>query len=126
MQPAVIKYSPASEYFFREGCFINELSNRPDDDGLSIARVRVRAGEGTRWHSLNDTIERYVILHGTGMVEIGNLPPQEVGVGDVVYIPAGCRQRIFNPGEGDLVFLALCTPRFVSGCYSDIEEKVAT
>ena len=64
MQPAVIKYSPASEYFFREGCFINELSNRPDDDGLSIARVRVRAGEGTRWHSLNDTIERYVILHG--------------------------------------------------------------
>ena len=121
MQPAVIKYSSAAEYFFREGCFINELSNRPEDDELSIARVRVRPGEGTRWHSLDDRIERYVILQGIGMVEIGHLPVQEVGIGDVVCVPAGCRQRIFNAGDRDLIFLALCTPRFVPGCYSDRE-----
>jgi mannose-6-phosphate isomerase-like protein (cupin superfamily) len=120
MQPSVIKFSSAAEYFFREGCFINELSNRPDDDELSIAQARVRPGEGTRWHLLKDRIERYVILQGSGMVEIGDQPPQGVTVGDVVCIPAGCPQRIINGGETDLVFLALCTPRFVPDCYVEM------
>lgn len=119
MQPAVIKYSSTAEYFFREGCFINELSNRTEDEELSIARVRVRPGEGTRWHHLKDRIERYVIMQGVGMVEIGDLPPQQVASGDVVCIPAGYRQRIVNVGDVDLVFLALCTPRFVLECYTD-------
>jgi mannose-6-phosphate isomerase-like protein (cupin superfamily) len=121
MQPAVIKYSSAAEYFFREGCYINELSNRTEDEALSIAQARVQPGEGTRWHLLEDRIERYVILQGIGVVEIGDLPPQEVASGDVVCIPAGCRQRIVNAGDMDLVFLALCTPRFVMACYKDID-----
>lgn len=32
-------------------------------------------------------------------------------------------QRIANLGDGDLVFLALCTPRFVSEAYQDAEDK---
>lgn len=125
MQPTLIKYSTAAEYFFREGCFINELSNRPDDEALSIARVRVRPGEGTRWHRLKDRVERYVIIQGHGMVEIGDQTPQEVVVGDVVCIPAGCPQRVFNGGEADLVFLALCTPRFVLDCYVEMDINPA-
>ncbi|HCP02699.1 MAG TPA: cupin domain-containing protein, partial [Pseudomonas sp.] len=38
-----------------------------------------------------------------------------------VVIPAGCPQRIRCVGEQVLVFLALCTPRFVPGCYEDLE-----
>ena len=40
-------------------------------------------------------------------------------------IPAGCRQRITNTGRDDLVFLALCTPRFVPASYEDLEDGTA-
>lgn len=119
MQPKIFNYDPAREYFFREGCFINELSNTDGDPGLSIARVRVRSGEFTRWHQLGDREERYVILQGSGEVEIGLLGPQRVSPGDVVLIPRGCRQRIRNSGDDDLVFLALCTPRFDEASYRE-------
>jgi len=50
----------------------------------------------------------------------GGLAPQEVGPGDVVLIPPSTRQRIANTGPGDLVFLAICTPRFAQDAYEDI------
>jgi len=121
MQPAILKYDPQREYFFREGCYINELSNSDRDEGLSIARVRVIVGDTTRWHCLSDRVERYLILEGRGVVEIGDCEPQAVSAGDVVLIPAGCRQRIRNAGDADLLFLALCTPRFVPESYQDME-----
>lgn len=123
MQPAIYEYDQEKEYFFREGCFINELSNQSEDEALSIARARVRPGEGTHWHRLRDRVERYVILQGVGAVHIGNMTPQDVSAGDVVFIPAGCPQKIFNRGEIDLVFLALCTPRFVADCYIDMRDE---
>ncbi len=124
MKPAITRDDPQREYYFREGCYINELSNSEDDAGLSIARVRVITGDTTRWHCLVGTAERYVILKGAGEVAIGDLPPEAVSAGDVVLIPAGCRQRIRNIGDGDLRFLAFCTPRFVSASYCDfIQEK---
>jgi mannose-6-phosphate isomerase-like protein (cupin superfamily) len=45
-----------------------------------------------------------------------------MGDGDVVIIPAGARQRISNTGTIDLVFLAICVPRFTPGAYVDIES----
>lgn len=123
MSQARIKpYDPGAEYFFAEGCFITELSNAADDPEVSIARARVEPGQTTRWHLLRDTIERYVLLEGSGRVEVGDLPPQRVDPGDVVVIPAGMRQRISNPGPGDLVFLAVCSPRFEASAYVDAEE----
>jgi len=68
--------------------------------------------------------ERYVILTGTGLVEVGELTSQEVRCGDVVIIPPGCTQRISNHGEVDLVFLAICTPRFTPAAYEDLESDV--
>jgi mannose-6-phosphate isomerase-like protein (cupin superfamily) len=111
---------PRDEYYTSEGCHILELSNTPEDEGVSIARARVPPGVTTNWHRLRDTTERYVILQGRGRVEVGGLPPQEVGPGDVVLIPPLCRQRIANVGEGDLVFLAICSPRFTPQCYEEI------
>lgn len=102
----------AAEYPTAEQCHILELSNDPDDPDCSIARARVEPGIITRWHCVAKTAERYVVLEGRGRAEIGARPPQDVGPGDVVLIPPGCRQRIANVGPGDLVFLAICTPRF--------------
>jgi mannose-6-phosphate isomerase-like protein (cupin superfamily) len=120
---ACIKSADASEeYFFAEGCFITEASNSTDDPHVSIARARLESGKTTRWHFLRDTAERYVLLKGSGIVEIGDLSPQGVAAGDVVLIPPETRQRITNTGADDLVFLAICSPRFTEAVYVDIED----
>ena len=114
--------TPAAEIWTEERCFITELANTPADPDCSIARARVEPGGITRWHRLAGVIERYVILSGCGRAEIGDRPPREVGPGDAVLIPAGCRQRIANTGDVDLVFLAICTPRFQPACYEDLGD----
>ena len=120
MKPAIRSFDASAEYDTPERCFINELANTSDDPGVSIARARVSPGVTTRWHRLRGIAERYVILEGQGRVEVGELPPTAVGPGDVVLIPAACRQRIANTGDADLVFLAVCSPRFVPEAYEDI------
>jgi mannose-6-phosphate isomerase-like protein (cupin superfamily) len=123
MKPIIKRSDAAAEYYFREGCFITELSNSTDDPGVSIARARVEPGITTHWHHLTGTVERYVILSGSGLVEIGDEPPRTVAAGDVIIIPALCRQRISNAGHDDLIFLAICSPRFLSENYRDIESE---
>lgn len=118
MKPAIKKYDPSSEYYFDEGCYITEVSNSDDDQQLSIARARVEPGNTTEWHSLTGVTERYVILQGEGLVDVGDNESRAVTAGDVVIIPPEVRQRIKNTGTGDLVFLAICSPRFEASCYT--------
>ncbi len=120
MREQVRIMDPGAEFYTDEGCFIIELSNSDADPAASIARARVVPGTTTRWHRLNGTAERYLIVSGKGRVEIGDLPPQDVGPGNVVLIPPACRQRIACLGDEDLVFLAICTPRFLPEAYEDI------
>ncbi|MEZ5572214.1 MAG: cupin domain-containing protein [Halioglobus sp.] len=112
----------AQEYYFIEGCFITELSNSADDPTVSIARARLAPGKTTRWHYLRDISERYVVLQGAGLVEVDHLTAQSVNEGDVVIIPPQARQRITNTGTADLVFLAICSPRFTPAAYVDIDD----
>ena len=125
MRPAVRKADPAAEFHTPEQCWILELSNSADDPALSIARARVAPGVTTRWHRVRGTAERYVIVEGAGRVEVADLPPRDVAPGDVVLIPPDARQRIANTGPGDLVFLAICTPRFVPDAYEDLEPALS-
>lgn len=117
MKPIIKTSADSDEYYFVEGCFITEVSNSDDDPEVSIARARVEPGVTTRWHRLVGTTERYVILEGQGRVEIDDLSPRNVAAGDVVIIPPMTEQRITNTGAGDLVFLAVCSPRFVESAY---------
>jgi mannose-6-phosphate isomerase-like protein (cupin superfamily) len=121
MQPLVKPLAIDEEFFIGEGCFVIELASQNYDPYVSIARCRVEPQKTTRWHKLVGTVERYVIQQGIGVVELSNLSPQRVTSGDVVIIPAECRQRISNPGTEDLIFLAICTPRFRTDCYQDDE-----
>lgn len=111
-----------SEFYTDEGCFITELSNSEEDPEASIARARVRPDVTTRWHRLDGITERYVIVSGTGLVEVGSLPARDVAAGDVVLIPPGCQQRIRCTSAEDLVFLAICTPRFRAQAYQQIDH----
>lgn len=116
----------ALEFYTTEGCHIIEVSNSAADPELSIARARVSPGCTTRWHRLHGTAERYVILEGRGLMELEGMTAEAVRAGDVVLIPPGCPQRISNIGLSDLIFLAVCTPRFQHACYEDIDPGPAT
>ncbi len=117
MQEKIIHAHSIEEYWFHEGCHILEIANHPDDPDVSIARARVEAGGQTAWHRLKGVTERYLVVDGDGVVEIGDTQPAQVKKGDVVIIPPGTRQRIRNPGDTDLVFYAICSPRFTPDCY---------
>ena len=125
MKEAIKRIDFGAEFHTSEKCYIIELSTTPDDPEASIARARVPSGVTTRWHRLVGTTERYVIIEGSGRVEVGNLPPHEVSAGDVVLVPRSCRQRITNAGPGDLIFLAICTPPFRQEVYEDIDDPAA-
>jgi mannose-6-phosphate isomerase-like protein (cupin superfamily) len=124
MKEKIKKQNLADEFYTSEKCFIIELSNSPDDPEVSIARARVVPGVTTSWHCLKHTTERYCIVSGSGRVEVGQLSPREVSAGDVVIIPSGCRQRITNTGTQDLIFLAICNPRFTREAYEDLENNL--
>ena len=126
MREQIRPFTASAEYYTEERCYINELANIADDPAVSIARARVMPGITTRLHRLRAITERYVILAGTGRVEVGGLPPQDVASGDVVLIPPGCPQRITNTGNEDLLFLAICSPRFEQAAYEDIEQDASS
>ncbi len=117
MPARIVHADPGREAWFREGCHILEILNSDDDPAVSIARARVAPGQTTRRHRLAGVTERYLIVQGRGRVEVGDLAPAEVGPGDLVLIPPDTAQRITCTGEGDLVFYAICSPRFTPDCY---------
>ncbi|MBL4607091.1 MAG: cupin domain-containing protein [Pseudomonadales bacterium] len=123
MNEKILTFRAEKETFTEELCHIIELSNSSTDEDVSIAQARLEPGVTTRWHRLKNTIERYYVLSGDGEVDIGDIAAQPVSPGDVVLIPAFCPQRIRNTGNNDLVFLAICSPRFLQENYEDIEQE---
>jgi mannose-6-phosphate isomerase-like protein (cupin superfamily) len=117
----VSRLQATPEFATPERCIIIETYNIERSPALSIARARVEPGVTTAWHSVDGTVERYIIAEGRGRVEVGDFLPEEVAPGDVVTIPAGVRQRISNVGSGDLIFYCVCTPRFEVGNYRALE-----
>lgn len=122
MHAHIVHPDPQREYAFtEEGCHILESWNDADDPECSITRARVAPGVTTRWHALSEVTERYLIVSGSGLVEVGERAPERVQTGDVVVIPPGIRQRIGNDGKEDLIFYAVCTPRFTPACYAALD-----
>ncbi|MEM1262161.1 MAG: cupin domain-containing protein [Pseudomonadota bacterium] len=121
MRNAVRFGADALEYETEERCAIVEVANDVGDADVSIARARVRPGVTTAWHKLDGIDERYLIVAGTGRVEVGDSIVEDVRPGDVVRISADERQRITNTGSNDLLFYAICSPRFDAACYIALE-----
>ena len=123
MRPQIKRSQGQIEFETEERCSILEVSNSSDDPEVSIARARVKPGVTTAWHKLSGTTERYLITYGKGRVEVGDDIESEVSTGDVVLIPADTRQRITNTGDDDLIFYAICFPRFQPDCYQSLEDS---
>ena len=121
MRAGVKRIRDTGEYETSERCHIQEVANDAGDEWVSVARARVAPGTITAWHQLAGITERYIIVRGRGRVHIGDLPPVEIGEGDVARIPADTPQRIENIGSGDLIFFAVCAPPFQQSCYIALE-----
>jgi mannose-6-phosphate isomerase-like protein (cupin superfamily) len=116
MKPLIIKANSLNMTLTPERCFIAE--NYGSNDGkVSIAIATVKPGVTTVAHHLEGIEEIYIITQGTGIIDIKDLEPTKVTVGDVIVIPAGTSQRIKNVGDCDLVFYCVCTPRFIQKQY---------
>ncbi|QWP78077.1 cupin domain-containing protein [Lysobacter sp. K5869] len=123
--PRIVRRDELSEFYLSERCHVVEHWNSPDDAQASVARIRVAPGTVTQLHRLRGTAERYLIVQGRGRMEVEGLAPAEVGPGDSVFIPADAAQRIAALGDEELLFLAICTPRFVPECYQALEPEAA-
>ena len=124
MRPEVKKSKTINEFETEERCYIAEIANDSGDELVSISRARVKPDVITAWHKLKGVTERYIIVAGQGRMEINDLDPIDVYEGDVVRIPAETPQRIKNTGECDLIFYAICSPRFQMSCYHGLEKLV--
>ena len=109
MKESIRRQNIHDEYYISEQCYITELSNSEDDPDISIARARVEPGVTTRWHRLKGISERYYILSGQGLAEVGELQKQEVTAGDVV-LKGGSQAACFRFFRFDVA--GFCFARF--------------
>ena len=71
MPPWLLPGPYPPEFATDERCAITELLNDPACPEVSLALARVAPGVTTRLHAVEGTAERYVILAGSGVVEVG-------------------------------------------------------
>ena len=121
MNVLISRYDTATEFLTPERCHITELLNRSEIPALSLALARVSPGVTTQLHALREIDECYLVIEGTGQVEVDGTGPSTIGRFDVVVIPAGKAQRVQNIGAEDLLFICVCSPRFMPPAYRALE-----
>ncbi len=107
----VKKTSECDAFVANDGCTIRELlhpKNDVVDLPYSLVLATVDVDRKSYQHKLEQT-EVYHILQGHGRMFI-DTEDSEVGVGDVIVIPAEALQWIENIGSEPLVFTAIVNP----------------
>lgn len=122
--PQIIIPNSTSEFYTPERCHILEIFNKGTHSKSSLAQARVEPGVTTQLHILKGTDEIYYILQGEGQIELNHQKMGIIKKGEAAFIPADTPQRITNVGEEDLIFLCICTPRFVPECYQSLEQEM--
>jgi mannose-6-phosphate isomerase-like protein (cupin superfamily) len=79
--------------------------------GQSLAEALLEPRQATRRHYHAVTEELYVLLDGTGEMEVDG-DRANVGPGAAVLIPPGARHQIRASEEGALRFLCCCAPPY--------------
>ena len=76
---------------------------------LAVTWVEVPAGAEQRAHSHPESEQVYVIVRGRGRMEVAG-DVEEVGEGDLVFIPPATQHGIVNDGSEPLVYVAAASP----------------
>jgi mannose-6-phosphate isomerase-like protein (cupin superfamily) len=77
----------------------------------SLAEATVAAGAGTRRHYHARTEEIYVVLSGSGLIEVEG-EERSVGPGDAILIPPRAWHQIRADRGVELRFLCCCAPQY--------------
>lgn len=75
----------------------------------SLAQIVLPPGKASRKHYHPVAEESYYILSGTARMEVDG-EAAALGVGDSVAVPPEKVHQIFNDGDENLIFLAICVP----------------
>jgi mannose-6-phosphate isomerase-like protein (cupin superfamily) len=76
----------------------------------SLAEAELSAGQATQRHYHPRTEEIYVLLEGSGEMEVDG-ERSSVGRGDAILIPSGARHQI-RAGDDGVRFLCCCAPPY--------------
>jgi mannose-6-phosphate isomerase-like protein (cupin superfamily) len=79
---------------------------------LSISLVEMQPGGAQQEHS-HDPEQVYFLLEGSGLMTVDGESSQ-VGAGDCIFLPSGCRHGLLNTGRGILKYLSAASPSFGS------------
>ncbi len=76
---------------------------------LTVTWVDVPPGAEQRAHSHADSEQVYVIVRGHGRMSVAG-DEEEIGEGDLVFIPPATQHGILNDGTETLVYVAAASP----------------
>jgi mannose-6-phosphate isomerase-like protein (cupin superfamily) len=76
---------------------------------LTITWVDVPPGGEQRAHSHPDSEQVYVIVRGSGRMNVAG-DAERVGEGDLVFIPPAAEHGIMNDGSEPLVYISAASP----------------
>jgi mannose-6-phosphate isomerase-like protein (cupin superfamily) len=76
---------------------------------LTVSWVDVPPGAEQRAHSNEEAEQVYVIVRGHGRMEVAG-DVEEVGEGDLVFIPPATQHGIVNDGTETLVYVSAASP----------------
>lgn len=76
---------------------------------LSVTWVDVPPGAEQRLHSHEDSEQVYVVVRGRGRMNVAG-DEEDVGEGDLVFIPPATDHGIVNDGNETLVYVSAASP----------------
>jgi mannose-6-phosphate isomerase-like protein (cupin superfamily) len=76
---------------------------------LTVTWVDVPPGGEQRAHSHPDAEQIYVIVRGSGRMQVAG-DTEQVGEGDLVFIPPAAEHGIVNDGSEPLVYISAASP----------------
>jgi mannose-6-phosphate isomerase-like protein (cupin superfamily) len=76
---------------------------------LTVTWVDVPPGAEQRPHSHSESEQVYVIVRGRGRMQLAG-DEEEVGEGDLVFIPPAAEHGIVNDGSETLVYVSAASP----------------
>jgi mannose-6-phosphate isomerase-like protein (cupin superfamily) len=76
---------------------------------LSVTWVDIAPGAEQRAHSHEESEQVYVIVRGSGQMQVAG-DVEEVGEGDLVFIPPATDHGILNTGSEPLVYVTAASP----------------
>ena len=77
---------------------------------LSVGIGVYRPGQASEFHTHTNEEEVMIYLKGNGVMQMEDGSMEELGKGDITFVPAGEPHKLLNTGAGEFVFLFIYSP----------------